>query len=263
MGGSKSAFRLVMVFFSFSCLAQAPTVIQDEFLSQLGRTASAIRERKDDFSSLKGRGQQLVSIREQNLMRKEKSSISDLAFHPLTIDRWKDLEILFGERGACGGCWCMWWRLKRSDFERQKGERNKAALKKIVKSGQVPGVLAYSEGRAIAWCSIGPRETFPALERSRVLKRIDDKPVWSVVCLFIAKAFRRRGVSVAILKAAVAYAKRKGAKMVEGYPIEPKADRWPDAFVWTGVPSAYLKAGFKEVHRGSPTRPIMRYYVKG
>ena len=156
----------------------------------------------------------------------------------------------------------MWWRLKRSDFERQKGKKNKAALKKIVKSGQVPGILDCSEGKAIAWCSIGPRDTFPALERSRVLKRIDDRPVWSVVCLFIARSLRRRGVSVAILKAAVAYAKKKGATIVEGYPIEPKKGRWPDAFVWTGVPSVYLKAGFKEVHRGSPTRPIMRYFIR-
>ncbi len=196
-------------------------------------------------------------------MHSEKEFIPDLEFHPLTINRWKDLESLFGERGACGGCWCMWWRLKRSEFERQKGKKNKVALKKIVKSGQVPGIIAYSEGRPIAWCSVGPRETFPALERSRVLKRIDDKPVWSVVCLFITKGFRKRGVSVAILRAAVVYAKKKGVKIVEGYPIEPKKGRWPDAFVWTGLPSAYLKAGFKEVHRGSPTRPIMRRYIKG
>jgi len=156
----------------------------------------------------------------------------------------------------------MWWRLKRSEFERQKGKKNKAALKKIVRSDQVPGILAYAEGEPIAWCSVGPRETYPALERSRVLKRIDDKPVWSVVCLFVARGFRRKGVSVRILKAAVDFAKKNGAKIVEGYPIEPKKGKWPDAFVWTGLPSAFLKAGFKEVHRGSPTRPIMRYFIK-
>jgi GNAT superfamily N-acetyltransferase len=193
----------------------------------------------------------------------EEEYISGLTFHPLTIDRWRDLESLFGERGACGGCWCMWWRLKRSEFEQQKGKKNKAALKKIVKSGQVPGILGYWKGKTIAWCSLGPRETFPALERSRVLKRIDDKPVWSIVCLFIAREFRKRGVSSAIIKAAVAYAKGKGARIVEGYPIEPKKGKWPDAFVWTGVPSAYLKAGFKEAHRGSPTRPIMRHHIEG
>lgn len=191
-----------------------------------------------------------------------KAPIPELEFHPLTLDRWKDLERLFGKRGACGGCWCMWWRLKRTEFERQKGEKNKAALKKIIRSGQIPGILAYSQGKPIAWCSVGPRETYPALERSRVLKRMDDKPVWSVVCLFVAKPFRQKGVSVSILRATVEYAKKNGAKIVEGYPVEPKKDRWPDAFVWTGLPSAFKKAGFKEVHRGSPTRPIMRYFIK-
>lgn len=191
-----------------------------------------------------------------------KAPIPELEFHPLTLDRWKDLERLFGKRGACGGCWCMWWRLKRTEFERQKGSKNKAALKKIIRSGQIPGILAYADEKAIAWCSVGPRKTYPALERSRVLKRMDDKPVWSVVCLFVAKPFRKQGVSVAILRATVEYAKKNGAKIVEGYPVEPKKGRWPDAFVWTGLPSAFLKVGFKEVHRGSPTRPIMRYFVK-
>jgi GNAT superfamily N-acetyltransferase len=156
----------------------------------------------------------------------------------------------------------MWWRLKRSEFERQKGSKNKAALKRIVRSGQIPGILAYAGGKPVAWCSIGQRERYPALERSRVLKRIDDRQVWSIVCLFIAKPFRKRGVSVDILRAAVAFAKKNGARIVEGYPIQPKKGRWPDAFVWTGVPTAYLKAGFKEVHRGSPTRPIMRCFVR-
>jgi len=195
-------------------------------------------------------------------LRSVETTTPELECHPLTFDRWKDLENLFGERGACGGCWCMWWRLKRSDFERQKGSKNKAALKKIVKSGQIPGILAYAGEKPVAWCSVGPRETFPALERSRVLKRIDDKPIWSVVCLFVDRKFRKKGVSVAMLEAAIDYVKKKGGKIVEGYPIEPKKGKWPDAFVWTGVPSAYLKAGFKEVHRGSPTRPIMRYLVK-
>lgn len=194
-------------------------------------------------------------------MRSAKTTVSDLKFHPLTLNQWKDLEELFGERGACGGCWCMWWRLTRSQFERQKGSKNKAALKKIVKSGQVPGILAYAQGKPIAWCSVGPRETYPVLERSRSLKRIDDKPVWSVVCLFVAKPFRNQGVSVEIIKAAVDYAKKKGAKIVEGYPKEPKKGRWPDAFIWTGHVSAFKKAGFVEVHRGAPTRPIMRYLI--
>jgi GNAT superfamily N-acetyltransferase len=188
-------------------------------------------------------------------------SLPKLIFHPLTLDRWKDLEALFGERGACGGCWCMWWRLTKSEFEKGKGAKNKSALKKIVKSGDSPGILAYVDGKPVAWCSISPRESFPRLETSRVLKRIDDKPVWSVVCFFVEKSFRDKGVSVAVLKAAIGYAKKKGAKIVEGYPIDSRGKRWPGAFVYTALPSTFLKAGFKEVHRTSPTRPIMRCFI--
>jgi GNAT superfamily N-acetyltransferase len=116
----------------------------------------------------------------------------------------------------------MWWRLKRSEFERQKSQGNKKALKKIVASGQVPGILAYAEGEPIGWCSLAPREDYAALERSRVLKRVDDEPVWSVVCFFIARPFRRQGVMAQLLATAVEYAREHGAKIVEGYPVEPR-----------------------------------------
>ena len=194
-------------------------------------------------------------------MGRAEKSTPELDFHPLSIDRWKDLEKLFGERGAAGGCWCMWWRLSKSEFEQGKGKKNKAALKRIVKSGQAPGILAYVDGEPVAWCSMGPRESFPRLENARVLKRIDDNPVWSVVCFFVSKPFREKGVSIPLLKAAVDYAKKNGAKIVEGYPIDPKGKRWPGVFVYTALPSTFLKAGFKEVHRASPPRPIMRYFI--
>jgi len=192
-----------------------------------------------------------------------------LEFHPVTVKRWKDLVSLFGERGACGGCWCMWWRLSRSQFNKQKGEGNRKALKKIVDSGEIPGILAYADGEPIGWCSVAPRERFSTLERSRILKRVvenpaeggDEKPVWSVVCFFVAKPFRRKGVTVKLLKAAVEYAKKRGAKIVEGYPIEPKKGKMPDVFANTGLASAFRQAGFVEVLRRSETRPIMRYLV--
>jgi GNAT superfamily N-acetyltransferase len=185
-----------------------------------------------------------------------------LEFHPLVVERWADLESLFGERGACGGCWCMWWRLTRSVFEKQKGEKNKRAMKKIVDSGQAPGIIAYANGQPVAWCAVAPREQYPVLERSRTLKRVDEVPVWSVVCLFVARPFRRQGVTVKLLKAAVKYAQNHGAKIVEGYPVEPKKDRMPDVFAWTGFVSAFRKAGFVEVLRRSETRPIMRYFCQ-
>jgi uncharacterized protein YndB with AHSA1/START domain len=106
----------------------------------------------------------------------------DLSIHPLTPDRWDDLETLFGPRGAIGGCWCMWWRQTRSEYDRQKGEGNRQAMRAIVASGEIPGLLAYSGGRPVAWCSVAPRTAYPSLDRSRVLQRVDDQPVWSIVC---------------------------------------------------------------------------------
>jgi len=188
---------------------------------------------------------------------------SNLKFYSVTPKRWKDLENLFGERGACGGCWCMWWRLSRSQFNKQKGEGNRKAMKKIVDSGEIPGILAYADGAPIGWCSIAPRERFTLLERSRILKRIDDKPVWSVVCFFVARPFRRNGVCVKLLKTAVEYSKKKGAKILEGYPIEPKKKKIPDLFAYHGMASAFRQAGVVEVLRRSETRPIMRYLIRG
>ena len=188
--------------------------------------------------------------------------VSDLEFHPLTPDRWKDLVTLFGERGACGGCWCMWWRLKRSQFEKQKGLKNKKAFKKIVDSGEIPGILAYNSGRPVAWCSVAQREAYSALERSRILKRVDDEPVWSVVCFFVAKPFRRKGITEKLLRYVITYVGKKGGKIIEGYPVEPRKGRMPDAFAWIGLASTFRKAGFVEVARRSATRPIMRYAFK-
>jgi GNAT superfamily N-acetyltransferase len=153
----------------------------------------------------------------------------------------------------------MWWRISRSQFEQQKGQRNKEAFQTIVLSDEVPGLLAYSNGQPIAWCAIAPRERYPVLERSRILKRIDDEPVWSITCFFVAKPFRRQGVTTTLLRAAVAYAKSQGATIVEGYPVEPKQATMPAAFAWTGCVSAFRNAGFVEVLRRGERRPIMRY----
>lgn len=195
-------------------------------------------------------------------MKNEKYIISSLEFHPLTSERWNDFEALFGERGACGGCWCMWWRIKRSEFNRQKGEGNKRSMKVIVEGGEIPGILAFYKDKPVAWCSVAPREKFPVLERSRILRPVDDLSVWSVVCFFIEKNYRKRGLSMQLLRAAVEFVKKQGGKVVEGYPVQPKKNPMPALFAWTGVYSAFKQAGFKECVRRSDTRPIMRYYIK-
>jgi GNAT superfamily N-acetyltransferase len=195
-------------------------------------------------------------------MPSERASLPSVECHPVTLERWPDLEALFGPRGACGGCWCMWWLLTRAQFVRQKGEENRRALRHIVEAGGVPGLLAYTAGQPIGWCAVAPRESYAVLERSRTLKRIDDAPVWSVVCFFVSRAFRGKGLTTALLRAAVEYAARHGARIIEGYPVEPKKARMPDVFAYTGLASAYRQAGFVEVARRSETRPIMRCWVE-
>lgn len=184
-----------------------------------------------------------------------------LQIRELKKNNWNDLEALFGERGAVGGCWCMWWRISRSEYEKQKGAGNKRSFKQIVNKGRVPGLLAYHKKQPVGWCSMEPRENFPVLDRSRVLKKVDERQVWSIVCFFIHKDFRDKGVSVELIKAAVNHARKKGAEIVEGYPHEPKNKEMPDVFAHTGIYSAFKQAGFVEVERRSSTRPIMRYYI--
>jgi len=187
----------------------------------------------------------------------------ELSFKQLTTDRWDDFAALFGEQGACGGCWCMLWRLTRKQYELQKGDGNKLAMKAIVDAGEIPGILAYQNAEAIGWCAIAPRSRYSALSRSRILQPVDDRACWSVACLFIKKSFRKKGVSTELLKAASEFALLQGAEVVEGYPVEPKRDQdIPPAFAWTGIPAAFIRAGFEEVMRRSPTRPIMRKELK-
>ena len=193
-------------------------------------------------------------------MRGQKDNLS-LRFHAATASRWSDVEELFGERGACGGCWCMFWRVPRKEFDSKKGSGNKRAFKKLVVSGASPGILAYAGSEPIGWCALAPREEYIALERSRVLKPIDSKPVWSISCLFIKKPYRRKGVSAQLLRAAVDFATKQGARIVEGYPIEPSMEKMPDPFLWHGIPSSFKAAGFKEVLRRSKSRPIMRFEI--
>ena len=181
-----------------------------------------------------------------------------MGVQPLTPDRWRDLEALFGPRGACGGCWCMWWRMRPKGYKARKGEGNRRAFRALVAAGPPPGLLAYDGGRAVGWCAIGPRASLPRLDNSRNLAPVDDQPVWSISCLFVAKDAREQQVATRLVRAATDYALAAGATTVEAYPVDPPK-RQVDAFVWTGLLSNYLCNGFREVKRRAPTRPIVRF----
>lgn len=188
--------------------------------------------------------------------------MSNLAFHPLTPDRWDDLERLFGpDRGADSGCWCMFWRLRRSEFHALGKTKRKAAFRKLVKAGAPLGILAYEGPRPVGWCAVAPRAATPALERSPVCKPVDDRPVWSITCFFVDPKARRDGVMAALIDAAVQHARSQGATIVEAYPRDPGGARIDCASGYVGVVEPFLARGFQEVARRTPKRPFMRRYL--
>jgi GNAT superfamily N-acetyltransferase len=182
--------------------------------------------------------------------------------HPLTAERWSDFEELFGVHGASGGCWCMWWRLSRREFNELQGEGNRLAMKAIVESGEVPGILSYCGGKPVGWCSVAPREKYKSLERSPVLKRQDDTAVWSIVCFFVAKSSRGQGVAEELIRGAVEYVKSEGGKVVEAYPTLPDRDLLAPAKIYMGVPAIFERAGFVECARPSRSKVIMRHFIE-
>ena len=186
---------------------------------------------------------------------------SRYSFYPVTKENWKDFENLFGEKGACAGCWCMYWRLRRKEYDNLRGTGTKKKMKGLINKGIVPGILAYDDKQPIGWCSVAPREDFLVLDNSRVLKRIDEKPVWSIVCFYINKNYRKKGITIELINAVKKYVKDHKGTIIEGYPVEPKTGKTADVFAWTGLASAFRKAGFKEVERRSETRPIMRFVL--
>ena len=188
--------------------------------------------------------------------------LTSLTFEPLTKANWDKFTQLFGMKGACGNCWCMYPRLSKNDFnEGKSGEGNRNAMHEIVLTGKPTGILAFYGNQPVGWCAFAPREDFSKLERSRVHKRIDNQPVWSVPCTFINKSFRGQGVSVALLKGVVQYAKENGIKVIEAYPTIPTQEKLPDSFAWIGLYKSFERAGFQIVDTTSKSRPMVRYYI--
>jgi GNAT superfamily N-acetyltransferase len=189
----------------------------------------------------------------------------------LTPRDWPTIETLFGANGACGGCWCMWWRVEKGGktWSTAKGDPNKRAFRTLVEAGAVNGTLAFAGDTALGWCNFGPRPDFPRLDRSRVLQRPPDPAAprrppptpWSIACFYVKARARGQGVAQALLEHATAECFARGAAEVEGYPktIKAKGGLAPGAFVFTGVPAMFENAGFARIPRPPGMRPI---YVK-
>jgi ribosomal protein S18 acetylase RimI-like enzyme len=181
---------------------------------------------------------------------------------PLTAVRWKDLEAVFGARGCSipRGCWCMYYRESgRTPVPPgvRLADARKARLRALVEAGSPPGLIAYAGRKPVGWVTLGPREDFRKLARSPVMKPVDDAPVWSIVCFVVPPEFRHRGVAAALLAGAIDYAAKRGARLLEAYPID-RRERGRDDWMWHGAKSMFDKAGFAEVARRKPQRPVVR-----
>jgi ribosomal protein S18 acetylase RimI-like enzyme len=188
-----------------------------------------------------------------------------LTVHPLTPERWPDLEALFNAKGCSVArhCWCMYYRRSGSRGELPAGtteaQANRAELRAMVDAGESPGLIGYLGRTPVGWVALGPREAYAKLRRSPVMKAVDDHPVWSIICFVVPAAFRGQGVARALLAGAVAYARKRGVRCLEAYPVD-RPDRASDESMWFGAKSMYDAAGFEEVARRKPHRPIVRIH---
>jgi len=190
---------------------------------------------------------------------------------PLTPQRLPDLAALFNQGGDPKWCWCAYYRLRGVDFSSGSAQRNRRVLEGAVAStaaaGRNPGLVAYRDGEAVGWVSVGPRDDYERLQHSKVLAPVDAKPVWSIVCFVVARSVRGQGIARALLDAAVDYAREQGATLLEAYPIETDGERVLSANVYKGTLGMFERAGFEVVERrrvnaASPPRPIVRRSVR-
>jgi Acetyltransferase (GNAT) family len=147
--------------------------------------------------------------------------------------------------------------MRSAEFGRSTKEARVAALDHLVRTGAPVGILAYLGEEPVGWCSVAPRETYGSLERYRALPRIDDLPVWAVVCFFVDSRVRRKNATLGLLNAAVAYACSEGADIIEGYPVEPDVR----LYTYMGSPGTFRRAGFRDVTPVGQARQVMRYFA--
>lgn len=184
---------------------------------------------------------------------------------PLTPDRWDDVASLFGEGGDPKSCSCMYWRTRSKDWSFANVRETREGFHRLVDEARdpAPGLLAYRDGRAVGWVSVAPRDDYERLTNSRVRSKIDDLPVWSVVCFVVSKSERGQGLTSLLLDAATAYAVDHGAPGLEAYPVDPGEGRVPAALGYTGLLSTFTAAGFRIVHEiDSPQSKVHRVIVR-
>lgn len=177
-----------------------------------------------------------------------------LVCRPVTASRFPDLELVMGEKAVTRNCFCMYWRRPNGGFADERPNRERFSER--VSEGPPPGLIAYLDGEPVGWVQVGPRDEFPTIERSRLLKPVDDSETWTVNCFVVRSAFRKRGVAQGLLDAALAYARHRGVSLVEAYPVDGERSSVVDYY--TGTLGMFARRGFEEIARRNDTRPIVR-----
>ena len=181
---------------------------------------------------------------------------------PATPDRWDDVVTILGGNGDLG-CWCQAPRGLAVGYAKAQPGARRAALRQQLEDEPPAGMLAYVDGEVAGWCGFGPRPRLPRLERSKTIPKVDDQPVWSVLCFNVRVGYRRRGVAAALLEGVVDYARRSGAPGVEAYPIDPDGGRVDVSFGYVGVTPMFERLGFERIvetaaHSDRRPRILMR-----
>jgi GNAT superfamily N-acetyltransferase len=178
-------------------------------------------------------------------MPKKPIAVEKWEYHPLTPDRWEDFERLFGPNGACAGCWCAWWLMTNKEFTTSRKEGHKELLRTRVQSGIEPGIIAYADGVPAGWVALAPRTEYKRLATSKLLAAVDDQPVWVISCFYIYRDYRHQGLMAKLITAAEEYAREKGVKILEAFPIEAK-ERISPLSIYTGIAAEFYKQGFEQ-----------------
>ncbi len=180
------------------------------------------------------------------------TGLATLVAHPLTPDRWADLERLFGPNGAYSNCWCAFQRVSGREFSAgcaDRGAGNRALLRALTDEGRRPGLIGYVDGEPVGWVSVGPRTEFGRILRSPIARLSPeekmDGSVWSVVCFFIPRGRRGHGIGQALLAEAVRHARAGGARLLEGYPVDTAGQRVQSSSAYTGTVELFRRAGFR------------------
>lgn len=164
--------------------------------------------------------------------------------HPVTPDRFEDFADVINPNRRETHCWCLSHRLRAPEIEERGHGSREQAMRSLCEEHYPPGVITYSDDVPVGWCNIGPRADIPRLAGSKLIRPVDDVPVWSIICVVVRGGHRKKGVSAHLIEGAVQYAADNGAPAVEAYPVDPPG-RMDTTMAFVGTRAMFERVGFR------------------